>query len=186
MSTFTDRIFSFKESYEFEALPLLSLEDFLSNELVLQLQDLEEQWVQLDLRNWSSQRTFSEEIQYRCSLERICFRLEEIIRFLESNKGPRIIRYVCSEILDFLRECKLTNGSISQEKMKQVEHILVVMNSFFQPEVSKLHLTEQSEVANLLKQATENILNRFSGKNREESLRTLSIQTPGEQNDSNE
>lgn len=183
MSSFTDRIFSFKEAFEFISLPQLPLEDYLSNELVLQLQDLEELWVAFDLKDWAFQRTFSKEIEYRCDLERISFRLEEIIRFLNCNKGPRIISYVCSEILDFLRETKLTNESISSEKMKQVEHILVVMNSVFQPEVSKLNLIGQSELADRLKEATEKILNRFSGKNREESLRVLSNQKSGNSHD---
>lgn len=174
MSTFTDRIFSFKGAYEFDSIPTISLEDYLSNELVIQLQNLEEQWVQLDLHKLSQNRTFSQEILYKSYLARIRYRLEEIIRFLVQNNGPRIIHFVCAELLDFLNEHEISNRSISAENVKNVEHILIVMNSFFQPEISQLKLTTQAEVADRLKKAVEKLLNRFSGKNREESLKSLS------------
>jgi hypothetical protein len=174
MSTFTDRIFSFKGAYEFESIPAVSLEDYLSNELVTQLHNLEEQWVKLDLKKLSRDRTFSQEILYKTYLARIRYRLEETIRFLVQNNGPRIIHFVCAELLDFLNEYEITNRSLSAENVKNVEHILIVMNSFFQPEITQLKLTTQAEVTDRLKKAVEKLLNRFSGKNREESLKTLS------------
>lgn len=174
MSTFTDRIFSFKGAYEFEEIPDISLEDFLSNELIFQLQDLEDKWVNFDLKNWNSQRNIGQEIDFQCFLEKIRFRLHEILRFLSQYKGPRIIQFVCSEILDFLKESEIANKNIEETELKQVEHLLVVMNSFFQPEITQLGLSTQSEIADRLKNATEGFLNRFSGKNREESLVTLS------------
>jgi len=174
MCTFTDKIFSFKGAYEFESIQEMTLEEYLYNELVTQLQKLEEQWVKLDLTKLSQKRTFSQEILYKTYLERIRYRLEDIKRFLAENNGPRIIHFVCSELLDFINEHDITNTAISEEDVKNVEHILIVMNSFFQPEVTKLQLTTQAEVADRLKKAVEKLLNRFSGKNREESLKSLS------------
>ena len=174
MSTFTDKIFSFKGAYEFESIPNLSLEEFLYNELLIQLQQLEELWVQLDLKKLSGSRTFSQEIMFRSHLEKIIFRLSETIRFLSQNGGPRIIYFVCSELRDFLNEQKLTKNSVTAENVKNIEHILIVMNSYFQPEISELKLITQAEMADRLKKAVEKLLNRFSGKNREESLESLS------------
>ncbi len=174
MSTFTDRIFSSKGAYEFESIPDLSLEAYLYNELVIQLRQLEEQWVKLDLQKLSNNRTFSQEIVYRSSLERVKFRLEETLRFLAQNNGPRIVHFVCSELLDFLNEHNITLQSLSAEDVKNVEHILIVMNSYIQPEIIKLKTISQTEIADRLKNAVEKLLNRFCGKNREESLKTLS------------
>ncbi|MCG8337385.1 MAG: hypothetical protein MJE63_23025 [Proteobacteria bacterium] len=182
MSTFTDKIFSFKSAYEFESIPDLTLEDYLYKELVYQLQQLEEQWVKLDLEKLGKNRTFSQEIKYRSSLEIIRFRLEETLRFLSQNNGPRIVHFVISELLDFLNELGITQQSLSAEDLKNVEHILIVMNSFIQPEVFKLKSISQSEVAERLKDAVEKLLNRFSGKNREESLKTLKTSSVKESN----
>ena len=78
-----------------------------------------------------------------------------------------------SSEINFLNELGITQQSLSAEDLKNVEHILIVMNSFIQPEVFKLKSISQSEVAERLKDAVEKLLNRFSGKNREESLKTL-------------
>lgn len=174
MSTFTDKMFGFKGAYAFESIPDVSLEAYLYNELVIQLQQLESLWVKLDLLKLNTQRTFSQEITFRSHLERIRFRLEETIRFLNQNAGPRIIHFVCSELLDFINEHEITSQGITLDDIKNAEHVLIVMNSFFRPEVSTLDLTPQTEVVHRLKNGVEKLLNRFSGKNREESLRSLS------------
>ncbi len=174
MSTFTDTMFSFKNAYEFDAMPDIPLDHYLSSELRCQLQDLEEHWVKMDEKKWGEKRTFSQEIIYQRSLERISFRLEELIRFLGNTNGPRIILFVCSEILDFLAEKRLMNHALSFDDIKQIEHILVVMNGFFLPEVANLKLMTQEDVSKHLKEAIEKLLDRYSGKNREESLKSLS------------
>lgn len=174
MGSFTDKMFSVEEAYQFEFKPEISLKEFLQNELATQLHQLEDQWVKLDLLKLSGKRTIAQEIFYRSYLERVKFRLEDTIRFLNHINGPRIIQFVCSELLDFLNEYDISGKDLASFDVKNVEHILIVMNGYFQPEVSSLNLTTREEIAQNLKSAVEKLLNRFSGKNREESLKTLS------------
>jgi len=174
MNTFTDRIYVFNDAYEFNPVPDIKLGDYLSQELIYQLQNLEELWVKLDRQKGFGSHDFSQEIDYQRRQERFHFRLEELKRFLSKIKGPRIILYVCSEIADFLKEQQLLKHALTQENVKQIEHILVVMNSFFQPEIARLNLMTQDEVTHQLKTSMEKLLSRYSEKNREESLKPLS------------
>lgn len=167
MSKFTKAMFSVKKAYQFEDSGFQSLEQYFLNELVFQLQDLEAQWVRLDMKNWRTELFLKQEIEYHRHLERVLFRLEEIIHFLSRCCGPRIIRYVCSEIYDLLREREMLGEPVLEEEIKQVELILVVMNSFFQPEVPKLNLMTIEELAEKLKMATEQLLSRYADEKKE-------------------
>ena len=171
MSQFIEKLFSFKEAYSFGKPPRKPLKKRLFEEMEFQLRDLETHWV--ELMKCGPNRNLDEEFAYQRHLERIYFRLEEIHRFLKTNNGPRIIRYICSEIQDLLDEHRLTKRPLPKELMEYAEVILAVMNSFFQPEVSVLHLTTTEEMSKQLKEMVENLLNRYSGKNREESLKSL-------------
>jgi hypothetical protein len=81
-----------------------------------------------------------------------------------------------------MNEIEITQQYLSADDVKNVEHILIVMNSFMQPEVVKLQSISQLEVAERLKHSVEKLLNRFSGKNREESLKILKTSRSKEYN----
>ncbi len=172
MSKFTEHMFFSKDAYAFGKLEKKSFGERLPHELNYQLQNLEEHWVKL--RKWQEFHSFKEEIKYQRLLERICFRLEEIDRFLKENKGPPIIRFVCGEIQDLMREQQLTESYLSQEIAEQVGIILTVMISYFLTSVADLHLITLEELAERLQEKVEQLMNRYTGKSREESLRSLS------------
>ncbi|PCI27423.1 MAG: hypothetical protein COB67_08540 [SAR324 cluster bacterium] len=164
MSTFQNYMFAFKDAYSFKLDTNKSVEEVLLQELIYQLSDLEDLWVQLEVKKEDTR-------QYH--LNRIQFRLEEINRFLTDYSGPRIIRYICSEISDFLIEQE-QQGKIIDPIMEQgVAHILVVMNGFFHPEVYPLQLTTIDEVAGHLKKSMEILLNRYTETDQQKSLQSL-------------
>ena len=179
MSQFTDRMFSFKEGYSFGTIEEKPREQRLHQELGYQLQDLENHWMQLNL--WKEERSLKQEIHYQCALERILFRLEEIDRFLLANEGPKIIQYVCSEVHDLLQEQQQIGRSLNLEIKDQVEVILAVINCYLNEEISEVLSITVDVVAQRLKEATEKLLQRFTGKRRNENLQyLLNLKAQGE------
>ena len=164
MEKFTRAFFSFRSAYQFKNNKSLSLDHFLLEELIFQLQNLEERWLELDMEGWYEEYSLGQEIKFQLHIGGLCFRLEELLRFLKTSNGPGIIHFICSEILDFLREQKIMKAMIPQYQIKQVEQILTIMNSFFRADLSSLHLMNINEVSTLLEEATKQLLNRYSTK----------------------
>ena len=160
MSKFIEHIFSLKQAYAFGETPQLSLKDYFSQELGEQLGDLEQRLLEMAMERWEESVPLKKEIQYQRSLQRLEFRLQEILRFIERSSGPRIVLFVCSEIYDLIQEKKLLDSALGKEEIERISIILTVTNSYFRPEVVALRLTTLEEVAQRLQDAVKRLLKR--------------------------
>lgn len=158
MSKFTDRVFALRSAYSFGRQPEQTLEDYRLSELAYQLKDLEDRWLRIQVSQLDANRSFKEEMHYQREFERVVFRLEEILRFVDKNAGPTIIRFVCSEILDLMRDKQFMEKDLIPAEVDWVGIILVVMNSYFQPEIAELGLMTVEEIARKLKEATTTLI----------------------------
>ncbi len=156
----TERIFTAKGAYFFKTSEEDTLGDYLFRELVYQMQDMESLWFRLDPTNWGDTSP-TRHLKYRLSLEKILFRLQELIRFLKQNSGPKILEFVCSEIYDFVQEKIIMESALVKEEVDQVSVILTVMNTYFQPEVFELQASDVGVIATELKNAMEPLLDRL-------------------------
>lgn len=171
MSQFTQRIFALKEAYAFGELEKRPYKARLLEEMLYQLRDLEKHWVIFS--QWDAITSFHEEIRYHCHLEKLCVRLEETKRFLEDNSGPRIIKFICSEIHDLLQQQKRTKTALDPEVVKQIGGILTVTNSYFLSEFMELQLTSIGDLSPLLKEWTENLMDQYIGRYDGDSFQSL-------------
>ncbi len=153
MSKFIDNLFSLKDAYSFGELPEFTLRDHVIQELSYQLKNLELLWMSLDPELWNNAQAFYSNVKYQCCLERLSFRLSEILRVIESFHGPRIVRFVSSEIRDLIEEKRYMEHYFTPQEVDQVSIILTVMNSYFQAEVVELQLITREEIAEQLKRA---------------------------------
>ena len=126
-----DQIFKVKEAYFFEDTGEKLSSDFLLKELIFQLSDLEKNWLSFPTTDVSSVLSLNDRIE----LEKIRFRLQEILRFIKQNKGPKIIEFVCSEINDLIYEKIVMQAPPTSDELNQVSIILTVMSTYFQPEM---------------------------------------------------
>jgi len=160
MSKFIDRVFSLEKAYSFEFTAVDSLQKYLFRELVYQLKDLEQRWMELFPERKEKQTLRNKVTQYELCLEQISFRLKEITRFTETSSGPKIIRFICSEIYDLLQEKRILNQQWTSDEVSQISVIFTVLNSFFQEEVHDLDLISFEEISQRLKEAMQPLLNR--------------------------
>ena len=150
MSKFTERMFAMKSAYSFEKQENDSLVAWLLTELTNQLRDLEAKWMQLDADRMPAE---PKSYQYKVHIEKLLFRLEEVNRLITDNKGPKIISFVCLEILDYLREKQLHESGFSTEQVDSVGVVLIVMSAFLNSEILDLDLITVEEISEQLKKS---------------------------------
>ncbi|MGK5090683.1 hypothetical protein WDW89_01555 [Deltaproteobacteria bacterium TL4] len=161
MAHFTDKIFSFEKAYSFEKMTgKKNYEQLLWEELLFQLEDLENMW--FNLFNGTPEGLFplSPEQQYQCSLEQLLFRLKEILRFIDQYSGPKIVRFICSEIRDLIQEKRIIATPFNDNEIKRVNLVLAALNANFQPAMVQLQLSTVKEISHKLKEVMQPLLKR--------------------------
>ena len=158
VSFFQENVFSFQEAYIFRQ-HTETLSDFLWGELEYQLQHLERLWQSLN-QFLQKLEDPEENIEYRLVVERILFRLEEVIRFVEKHAGPKILNYIGAEIHDFVEDRHKFNHLLTQKEFDQVHIILIVLNSYFRREVTELKLITVEKISQRLQSSMEPLLRR--------------------------
>ncbi|MBF0286450.1 MAG: hypothetical protein HQM14_01415 [SAR324 cluster bacterium] len=157
--SFTDRVFEMEGAYLFKDLPCESLEEYLLQTLGYQLSSLENIWYDLipDETAISSDFTFA----YRMQLERIVFRLQEIIEFIKHSHGPKIISFICSEISDLFHEKIIMETALNVSESNQISVVLTGLNTYFQPEIFTLNIVDIATISKDLKNAVNVLLQRL-------------------------
>lgn len=153
-----DKFFEAKDAYIFKENEKVSNE-FLIEELVHQLRNLEVMWLEVSTKIAESQSSLTQES--RLKLENISFRLKEIIRFIKKNEGPKIIEFVCTEIADLIAEKFVMQTMLTEEECKQVSVMLTVINTYFQPDVFRMQIIDFETISNDLKNAMNTLLERL-------------------------
>ncbi len=154
-----DRFFEMKDAYLFKDPEFKSLEEFLLNHLVYHLGRLENLWYEVipEEEAVSSEFTYN----YKLKLEKLMFRLQEIIQFIKFSDGPKIITYVCSEINDLVHEKIIMETTLTASEFNQVSVILTVLNTYFQPEIFTLKIVDIATISKDLRNSVNALLNRL-------------------------
>ena len=85
-----------------------------------------------------------------------------MIRFLNQYEGPVIFRFVCLEILDFIREKEWQKVSLQQEAVFELSAIFSLMSEITHPDIYEISPTLNEDQMQNLKSTTENLFLRFS------------------------
>ena len=156
MSHFIDNLFSHKNAYIFQKPFPHDLKEYLWNELIHQLNDVESRWLVLcDENEPLSQEELT---QYKIRVELLLFRLKEIERFLKNSAGPKIILFVCGELYDFIQERFRYDKLFTSDDSDRVAALLAIMISFFSADVMEISQLTFEEVTEQLQIATESLL----------------------------
>ena len=106
MTDFTEKMFQSESGYKFTR-GSTDLIDYCIEELMVQLYDLERLWEKVNPENWKDQIPYKYAIKYQRMIEGILFRLREVVRFIRATNGPSIVRFVCTELLDIVRQIEI-------------------------------------------------------------------------------
>jgi len=161
MSNFSEALFFSKEAYLFKKTEPLTGEQYIHQELLFQLSDLEARCIHLGMGPRQGERSINR-VQYQRKLLKIDYRLEDLIRFLNQFAGPVIFRFVCSEILDFIREKEWQKVSLQKEAIYELSTIFSLMSDIIHPEIFEISPSLDEEKMQNLKSTTENLFLQFS------------------------
>lgn len=161
MSRFVQRILSLKNSYAFEKEHPVDLDRYFWKELLFQLKDMEARWLELEEVNWNQIHNVQQHVKVNCRFEQLLFRLEEILRFVDTNHGPRIVRFICREVVDILTEKRNLQMDLTLHEIEQVAMVFTVMNSYYMmPDLEELGLNPFDEMVDQMAKALHPILNK--------------------------
>lgn len=161
MPHLSDRFFTMKNAYRFgEQEEGMTLEKFFWDELVFQLGDLEQLWVRFDMSHQHALDTNTVHEQYHQEIERVIFRLKEIARFISKTQGPKIVKFICTEVNDFIEASQLLEKRIEHGDVLQISVVFTVLNLCFHPEIFELNQDNVDGISQRLKDAVMPLLDR--------------------------
>lgn len=162
MKQFLDRVILKKSGYDFPSSLEPGLRNFFISEIIFHLKDCENQWLNLNQKTLESNPDDKKLIAENFLLmHQLKFRFDEIVRFINKCSGPRIIAFAASELSDLIKEKIYINSLLSGEEFEKGTIIIVVLSTYFQPEIYDLQIMKLEEISQPLQAALSKLRNRF-------------------------
>lgn len=160
MADFTKKMFQSESGYKFTQ-GSEDLIDYCVEELMFQLYDLERLWESVNPEKWKNPIPYQYAIKYQRMIESILFRLKEVIRFIRTTNGPSIVRFVCTELLDIVRQIEIREKFFTKKEYDQIGIVLTSTTICFQKDLIDFGVVSQKQVAQELYTAMQPLLSQY-------------------------